>query len=119
MKKMRQKANRSQYTDATQPDANYDRERNQPEIVPHQPLIRKSLGWASLFVLGLALLGSVFTTSFSDEGIAEEVVANRISTISGVKDHGGGISYAVMKRPILMLYQKDNPIRIPSCRDPS
>jgi hypothetical protein len=34
----------------------------------------------SLILIGLALVGSFFITSFNDEGTAEEVVANRVST---------------------------------------
>lgn len=50
------------------------------EIVPHQSKIKKSI-WASSFIcLFIAILTSFIITSYLDEGIAEEVVANRIST---------------------------------------
>ena len=42
--------------------------------------MRKSIWMTSLILIGIAIVGSFFTTSFSDEGTAEEVVANRIST---------------------------------------
>lgn len=47
--------------------------------------IRKSLGWATMIIIAVAILGSFLTASFSDEGKADEVVANRISkaTIAG------------------------------------
>ncbi|MFP7297030.1 hypothetical protein [Neobacillus niacini] len=78
MKKVKKQSN--------QPAAEYDQQGNefsqdetQQEIVPHQTLLRKSLGWTALTIVGLAILSGFFTTSFSDEGTAEEVVANRIS----------------------------------------
>ena len=79
MKKDKQKPNHNNHSEYTQPLSEYDQEQTDPEIVPHQRLNRKSMGWISLIVIGMAILGSFFTTSFSDEGTAEEVVANRIS----------------------------------------
>ena len=57
----------------------YDEEPTEQDIIPHQSFMRKSIWMISLILIGLALVGSFFTTSFNDEGTAEEVVANRIS----------------------------------------
>jgi len=79
MRKVKQHPSHNKDSEYTQPLSEYDQEQTEPEVAPHQPLIRKSIGWASLIIIGMAILGSFFTTSFSDEGTAEEVVANRIS----------------------------------------
>jgi hypothetical protein len=50
------------------------------EIVPHQPLIRKPIWVSTLVLIVIAIVGGFFTTTFEDEGTAEEVVANRVST---------------------------------------
>ncbi|WP_394233633.1 hypothetical protein [Niallia oryzisoli] len=50
------------------------------ELVPHQSGIRRSIWIMSLVLIGISILGGFFTTSFTDEGTAEEVVANRISS---------------------------------------
>ncbi|MCM3654296.1 hypothetical protein [Metabacillus litoralis] len=57
-----------------------EQEPAEQDIIPHQAFIRKSIWITSLILIGLAIIGSFFTTSFNDEGTAEEVVANRIST---------------------------------------
>jgi hypothetical protein len=80
MKKVKQQRNHDHASEYKQPSAEYDQEPVEREIVPHQPLIRKSLGWATLIIIAMAILGGFFTSSYSDEGTAEEVVANRIST---------------------------------------
>jgi hypothetical protein len=80
MKKVKQQPNQDLYSEYVDPDADNGQQQGEPNIVPHQSLLRKSIGWTSLIVIGLAMLGSFFTTGFSDEGTAEEVVANRIST---------------------------------------
>ncbi|SMQ78414.1 hypothetical protein SAMN05444673_3418 [Bacillus sp. OV166] len=79
MKKNKQQRNHDNHAEYTQQNSEYQQDPIEREIVPHQPLIRKSLGWASLIIIAMAILGSFLTTSFSDEGTAEEVVANRIS----------------------------------------
>jgi len=76
MKKVKQQPNHSEYNQSL---SEYDQEQTEAEVVPHQPLIRKSIGWTTLIIIAMAILGSFFTTSYSDEGTAEEVVANRIS----------------------------------------
>ena len=50
------------------------------EIVPHQSKIKKSIWACSFICLFIAILTSIIITSYLDEGMAEEVVANRIST---------------------------------------
>jgi len=50
------------------------------EIVPHQSKIKKSIWACSFICLFIAILTSFIITSYLDEGMAEEVVANRIST---------------------------------------
>jgi hypothetical protein len=64
-----------------QPDSEYQQEPVvEREIVPHQSRMRKSILWGSIALIGMAMLGGFFTSGFSDEGTAEEVVGNRIST---------------------------------------
>ena len=63
-------------------DFDYDQvdEEQEVEIVPHQNRMKKSI-WLFCFILiGLAIVSGFFTTSYADEGTADEVVANRIST---------------------------------------
>ena len=50
------------------------------ELIPHQSQIKKSVWSISLVCLVIAMLTSFFVTSFLDDGAAEEVVANRVST---------------------------------------
>lgn len=50
------------------------------EIVPHLSKIKKSIWACSFICLFIAILTSFIITSYLDEGMAEEVVANRIST---------------------------------------
>src|SRR3954464_8628329 len=61
-------------------DYDQEHEHEEQEIVPHQARMRKSIWMTSLILIGIAIVGSFFTTSFSDEGTADEVVANRMST---------------------------------------
>ncbi|WP_160725301.1 hypothetical protein [Bacillus sp. USDA818B3_A] len=79
MKKEKQQPNQNDHSEYNPSLSEYDQEQTEPEIVPHQRSIRKSTGWATLIIIGMAILGSFFTTSYSDEGTEEEVVANRIS----------------------------------------
>ena len=59
----------------------HEEEMNQEsELIPHQSLIKKSVWSVSIVCLVIAFLTSFFVTSFLDEGTAEEVVANRLST---------------------------------------
>jgi hypothetical protein len=82
MKKVKQQRKHDNEPEFTQSIPEYDQEqaKGDREFVPHQPLIRKSLGWATLIIIAMAILGSFFTTGYSDEGTADEVAANRIST---------------------------------------
>lgn len=61
-------------------DQEHEHEHEEQEIVPHQARMRKSIWMTFLILIGVAIVGSFFTTSFSDEGTADEVVANRMST---------------------------------------
>lgn len=75
MKKTKQQNQRNQQL------SEYDQEDQvEPEIVPHQPIIRKPILIATIALIGVAFAGGFFTSTFEDEGTAEEVVANRIST---------------------------------------
>lgn len=80
MKKTKQQPNQDHYSEYDGPDSNYPHDPSEQEVVPHQPLIRKSTGWAVLALIAAAIIGSFFTGGFRDEGTAEEVVANRVST---------------------------------------
>lgn len=79
MKKVKKQSNQPS-TEYDQLSSEYSQDHSEQEIVPHQSKIRKSLGWTALTIVGLAIIGGFLTTSYSDEGTAEEVVANRIST---------------------------------------
>jgi len=79
MKKVKKQSNQPS-TEYDQLSSEYAQNQTEPEIVPHQSKIRRSLGWSALTIVGIAILSGFLTTSFSDEGTAEEVVANRIST---------------------------------------
>jgi hypothetical protein len=79
MKKVKKQSNQPS-TEFDQLSSEYSQDQAAPEIVPHQSKIRRSLGWSALTIVGIAILSGFFTTSYSDEGTAEEVVANRIST---------------------------------------
>jgi hypothetical protein len=79
MKKVKKQSNQPS-TSYDQLGSEYGQDQTEQEIVPHQSMIRKSLGWTALTIVGLAILSGFFATSYSDEGAPEEVVANRIST---------------------------------------
>lgn len=79
MRKVQQKSNQP-VTEYDQPGKDHDNDQSEQELVPHQSMIRKSLGWTALTIVGFAILSGFFTTSYSDEGTPEEVVANRINT---------------------------------------
>ena len=55
-------------------------EEQEVEVVPHQNRMKNSIWIFSFILIGMAIVGGFFTTSYADEGTAEEVVANRIST---------------------------------------
>src|SRR3954454_7098005 len=82
MKKLKKQSNHNNQTNTEygQQSTEYGQDQTENEMVPHQSIIRKSLGWTALTIVGLAILGGFFATSYSDEGAPEEVVANRIST---------------------------------------
>ncbi|WP_019241855.1 MULTISPECIES: hypothetical protein [Bacillus] len=50
------------------------------KLVPHQSKLKDSIKWIAVFCLVAAIASSFFVTSSLDEGTAEEVVANRVST---------------------------------------
>lgn len=50
------------------------------ELVPHQSKLKDSIKWIAIFCLVAAIASGFFVTSYLDEGTAEEVVANRVST---------------------------------------
>jgi hypothetical protein len=79
MKKVKRQSNHPS-TEYDQLGSEYEQVQTEREIVPHQSILRKSLGWTALTIVGLAILSGFFATSYSDEGTSEEVVANRIST---------------------------------------
>mgnify|MGYP003462483753 FL=1 len=57
-----------------------DELQQEAELVPHQSQIKKSILNVSVVCCVIAILTSFLVTSFLDDGSAEEVVANRIST---------------------------------------
>jgi len=57
-----------------------DESEEESELVPHQSQIMKSVLNTLLVCFVIAILTSFLVTSFLDDGSAEEVVANRIST---------------------------------------
>jgi hypothetical protein len=80
MKKAKQQQNHVDKQNNNPFEYDPEHERVEQEIVPHQARMRKSIWLISLFLIGFSIIGGFMTTSFSDEGTAEEVVANRIST---------------------------------------
>ena len=55
-------------------------EQQETELVPHQSRLKKSIWIVSILCLVAAIVTSFLVTSYLDEGTAEEVVTNRIST---------------------------------------
>jgi len=55
------------------------------ELIPNQSKVTKALWMATLFTFVIAIVTSFIITSFQDDGTAQEVVANRMSssTVAG------------------------------------
>ncbi|WP_075050808.1 hypothetical protein [Bacillus testis] len=62
-------------------------EADEPEeetvIVPHQSKLKASIKWISIFCLAAGIVTGFMVTDSAEDGKAEEVVANRISTSTG------------------------------------
>ena len=78
---MMQKRKRKTKHDAGQVESRESEQYNQEvELVPHQSKQKDSIKWIAIFCLVFAIASGFFVTSSMDEGTAEEVVANRVST---------------------------------------
>jgi len=60
-------------------------EQSQIDVIPNQSKVTRALWMATLLTLIVAIVTSFIITSYQDEGTAQEVVANRISssTVAG------------------------------------
>lgn len=57
-----------------------DESEQEVELVPHQSQLKNSIKWISIFCLVVGIVTSFIVTDSQEDGTAEEVVANRIST---------------------------------------